>query len=150
MSILYRRRDFIQAAAAVTAGTWAAGGLEAADVRTAQFMEKRRSETLRYIESMRFKDEPYGRRHDIRKALLRAENHVWEQQNADGGFTWIRGTKFEYGHPLLGAPVNGSGMFPTWFRTLSLAYLGKALPESRTGSFDWHFSNCPGIQFFFP
>lgn len=91
-----------------------------------------------------------NRRDDIRKALLRAEDHVWKQQNADGGFTWIRGTKFEYGHPLLSAPVDGSGMFPTWFRTLSLAYLGRALPESRTGSFDWHFSNCPGIQFFFP
>jgi hypothetical protein len=84
----------------------------------------------------------------IRAALARAENHVWAQQNADGGFTWIRGTAFSYGHPLLSAPVDGSGMFPTWFRTLSLAFLGRALPASRTGAFDWHFSNCPGIQFF--
>ncbi len=90
------------------------------------------------------------RKIDIRNALLRAEDHVWAQQNEDGGFTWIRGTKFVYGHPLLSAPMDGSGMFPTWFRTLSLAYLGKALPESRTGAFDWHFANCPGIQFFLP
>ena len=39
-------------------------------------------------------------------------------------------------------------MFPTWFRTLSLAYLGAALPDSATGSCDWHFANSPGIQFF--
>ena len=88
------------------------------------------------------------RREDVRKALLLAEDHMWEQQNADGGFVWIRGTKFEYGHPLLSSPVDGSGMFPTWFRTLALASLGKALPESRTGAFPWQFSRCPGIQFF--
>ena len=91
---------------------------------------------------------PESRQADaIRQALARAEDHVWAQQNADGGFTWIRGEKFSYGHPLLTAPVDGSGMFPTWFRTLSLAYLGTALPDSRTGAFDWHFANCPGIQF---
>ncbi|MBL9177431.1 MAG: hypothetical protein JNM65_05155 [Verrucomicrobiaceae bacterium] len=87
---------------------------------------------------------------EIEKALARAEDHMWAQQNDDGGLTWIRGVKFQYGHPLLAAPVDGSGMFPTWFRTLALAYLGKALPTSRTGAFDWHFAQCPGIQFFHP
>lgn len=86
----------------------------------------------------------------IEQALARAEDHVWSHQNEDGGFTWIRGTKFEYGHPLLAAPVDGSGMFPTWFRTLALAYLGIGLPSSRTGAYDWHFAQCPGIQFFHP
>lgn len=90
-----------------------------------------------------------SRRADIQKALLRAEPHVWQQQNDDGGFTWIRGAAFAYGHPLLSAGKDASGMFPTWFRTLSLAYLGRALPQSQAGGFDWHFSNCPGIQFFF-
>jgi hypothetical protein len=87
---------------------------------------------------------------EIEKALARAEDHLWHHQNDDGGFTWIRGTRFQYGHPLLAAPVDGSGMFPTWFRTLALAYLGKGLPTSRTGAFDWFFSQCPGIQFFHP
>jgi hypothetical protein len=87
------------------------------------------------------------RRDEILHALRRAERHVWGHQNEDGGFTWIRGTAFEYGHPLLAAPADGSGMFPTWFRTLSLAYLGAALPDSATGSCDWHFANSPGIQF---
>ena len=87
---------------------------------------------------------------EIAKALALAEDHVWNHQNDDGGFTWIRGTKFQYGHLLLDSPVNGSGMFPTWFRTLALAYLGRALPASRTGTYDWHFCQCPGIQFFYP
>ncbi|MBX7212213.1 MAG: hypothetical protein K1X78_28155 [Verrucomicrobiaceae bacterium] len=89
-------------------------------------------------------------RAEIEKALARVEDHVWSHQNNDGGFTWIRGTKFQYGHPLLAAPVDGSAMFPTWFRTLALAYLGQALPTSRTGAFDWHFAQCPGIQFYYP
>jgi hypothetical protein len=45
---------------------------------------------------------------------------------------------------------NVSAMFPTWFCTLSLAYLGKAPPESFVGSFDWQFSGCPGLQFWRP
>jgi hypothetical protein len=85
---------------------------------------------------------------EIQKALERAEAHLWENQNNDGGFTWIRGQKFTYGHPLLAAPTDGSGMFPTWFRTLAIAYLGKALPSALSGAFDWHFAQCPGIQFF--
>ena len=38
-------------------------------------------------------------------------------------------------------------MFPTWFRTLTLAYLAKALPDSVVGRYDWQFCNCPGLQF---
>jgi hypothetical protein len=90
------------------------------------------------------------RRDDIIAALRRAEPHVLAMQNHDGGFTWIRGTQFSYGHPLMTAGEDASGMFPTWFRTLSLAYLGKALPNSVAGRFNWHFQNAPGIQFWLP
>jgi hypothetical protein len=41
-------------------------------------------------------------------------------------------------------------MFPTWFRTLSLAYLAQALPDSVVGRFNWRFQNSPGIQFWLP
>lgn len=90
------------------------------------------------------------RRGDIRAALRRAEPHVLAMQNDDGGFGWVRGTAFSYGHPLMAAGKDASSMFPTWFRTLSLAYLGKALPDSIAGRFDWHFRNAPGIQFWLP
>jgi hypothetical protein len=90
------------------------------------------------------------RRDDIVAALRRAEPHVLAMQNDDGGFVWIRGAAFSYGHPLMAAGKDASGMFPTWFRTLSLAYLAKALPDSITGRFNWHFHNAPGIQFWRP
>ena len=90
------------------------------------------------------------RRDDILAALRRAEPHVLAMQNDDGGFVWIRGAAFSYGHPLMTAGKDASGMFPTWFRTLSLAYLGKALPDSMAGRFNWHFHNAPGIQFWLP
>lgn len=90
------------------------------------------------------------RRDDIRAALRRAEAHVLAMQSDDGGFVWVRGTAFSYGHPLMAAGKDASGMFPTWFRTLSLAYLGKALSDSITGRFNWHFRNAPGVQFWLP
>lgn len=91
-----------------------------------------------------------ARRDDIRAALRRAEPHVLAMQNGDGGFVWVRGTAFAYGHPLMAAGRDASGMFPTWFRTLSLAYLGQALPDTTVGRFDWQFCNAPGIQFWRP
>jgi hypothetical protein len=52
-----------------------------------------------------------------------------------------------YGHENMFSGVNESALFPTWFRTLSLAYLGKVLPESNVGRFHWQFNDCPGYQF---
>ena len=89
------------------------------------------------------------RRDEILDSLRRAVPHVLANQNDDGGFAFIQGSPFCYGHPLLSSSPNGSGMFPTWFRTLTLAYLGTALPDSAAG-FDWNFDNCPGYQFWLP
>ena len=87
---------------------------------------------------------------EIREALQRTLPHVFSNQNDDGGFSFVRGEQFSYGHPLLSSSPNGSGMFPTWFRTLSVAYLGKALPNSIAGGYNWDFHNCPGCQFWLP
>ena len=89
---------------------------------------------------------PY-RRDEIHKALERGLARVLVNQNADGGFVFMRDRGFSYGHSLMASGANVSAMFPTWFRTLTLAYLGKGLPGSIVGSFDWQFCNCPGIQF---
>jgi hypothetical protein len=40
-----------------------------------------------------------------------------------------------------------SNIFATWFRTLSLAYIGRGFPDSWAGGFDWHFEKVPGLQF---
>ncbi|MGV8096723.1 MAG: hypothetical protein AB2L24_33105 [Mangrovibacterium sp.] len=88
------------------------------------------------------------REDEIKNALRSAVPHVLAMQNDDGGYVWVRGgDKFEYGHPLMATGKDVSGMFPTWFRTLSLTYLGKALPDSVAGKFDWDFCSTPGCQF---
>ena len=85
---------------------------------------------------------------DIRAALRRALNWVLRNRMPDGGFVFLLDREFEYGHPELLGPRNRGAMFPTWFRTLSLALIAQALPDSRVGGHPWHFVRCPGYQFF--
>jgi len=87
------------------------------------------------------------RREDIRAALERALPWVLSNQGEDGGFVFVLDRPYEYGHPELRSEKNMGAMFPTWFRTLSLAYLGKVLAESPVGRYPWNFVNCPGPQF---
>lgn len=87
------------------------------------------------------------RRADIRRALDKGLARVLVNQNPDGGFVFMRDVAFTYGHPALASGKDQSAMFPTWFRTLTLAYLGQALPDSVVGACDWQFCNCPGLQF---
>ena len=87
------------------------------------------------------------RREEIKKSLERAIVWVLVNMNEDGGFVFRRMEPFVYGHKLMSSGKDESAMFPTWFRTLSLAYLAKALPSSFLGKFDWQFIRCPGYQF---
>jgi hypothetical protein len=87
------------------------------------------------------------RRDEIRVALERGLKQVLLNQTDDGGWWFVRGKGFAYGHEQLAASASQGAMFPTWFRTLTLAYLGKALPDSVVGRYDWQFCNCPGLQF---
>jgi len=84
------------------------------------------------------------RRHDIEAALTRAAEWVMENRMDDGGFMFIRGRDFEYGHPELLGKADQGAMFPTWFRTLSLALISRAAP---TAPCPWQFVECPGFQF---
>ena len=86
------------------------------------------------------------RRDDVRRALDGAVEWVLSNQNDDGGFVFMRGQPFEYGHPLMRSERDESGMFPTWFRTLSLAYVGRALSDGCIGGHPWRFVRCPGYQ----
>lgn len=87
------------------------------------------------------------RRSDIEAALTKAADWVQTNQMSDGGFVFIRNRPFEYGHPQLRSETNQSAMFPTWFRLLSLALIGKALPGNALGRVPWQFLSCPGMQF---
>lgn len=87
------------------------------------------------------------RRADIEATLARAADWVLTNQTADGGFVFIRNRPFEYGHSELRGEANRGAMFPTWFRLLSLALIGKALPQHPLGRIRWQFVRCPGMQF---
>ncbi len=87
------------------------------------------------------------RRTDIQAALRRATGWVMTNRAADGGFVFIRNVPFEYGHGELRGEANRGAMFPTWFRLLSLALMGKALPDHQLGRVPWQFTRCPGMQF---
>ena len=84
---------------------------------------------------------------DIKTALEKAISCVLSHQNEDGGFVFMRDREFKYGHKEMYSGINESAMFPTWFRTLSMAIAGQALPNSFIGKFNWQFVSCPGYQF---
>jgi hypothetical protein len=84
---------------------------------------------------------------EVLTVLKRGLPWVLTNMNEDGGFVFRRGESFLYGHDFMSSMSDESAMFPTWFRTLSLAYLAKALPGSFVGHFDWQFLQCPGHQF---
>ncbi|HUU21332.1 MAG TPA: hypothetical protein VM389_02235, partial [Phycisphaerae bacterium] len=83
----------------------------------------------------------------IRQALASAARWVLDNRMPDGGFVFVLDRAFEYGHPQLRGEANAGAMFPTWFRTLSLAIIGKALPDHPLGRYPWGFVRCPGCQF---
>lgn len=87
------------------------------------------------------------RREEIRSALEKALFWIMVNSNSDGGWVFRRGESFFYGHELMESKRNESGMFPTWFRTLSLAYLGQILSYEQDVKYRWRFFRCPGLQF---
>lgn len=87
------------------------------------------------------------RRDEVRGALERAALWILGNQCADGGFVFVKGRPFEYGHPELAGAAGRGAMFPTWFRLLSLAYIGTAVPGHALGGERWRFARCPGVQF---
>jgi hypothetical protein len=86
------------------------------------------------------------RRDEVHTALVRAADWVLSTQTPDGGFAFKVGQAYSYGHPQLSNPAEMGGMFPTWFRTLNLALLAKALPEHPLGRYSWNIISCPGPQ----
>lgn len=63
------------------------------------------------------------RHDDIEKVLRRAFIFILGNQNDDGGFVFLRDSEFDYGDQQTSSLKNESALFPTWFRTLSIAYI---------------------------
>ena len=78
----------------------------------------------------------------VRQALERGAQWVKSNQTPDGGLQFIKNRDFEYGHPQLLGPKDGGAMFPTWFRTLTLALTAKAFGDASV-----QLIRCPGMQF---
>lgn len=91
--------------------------------------------------------EEKGNKEEIVSVLKTGLDRVLVNLNPDGGYVFMRDKEFEYGQKDLYSGKNVSAMFPTWFRTLTIAYIGKVAPDSLAGAFDWQFCNCPGLQF---
>jgi len=87
------------------------------------------------------------RRDDIAGALIKAKTHVLSNQTADGGFVFFKNGDFEYGHKQLFGQRNTGAMFPTWFRTLSLALTDTYICEINQTDSPYVFTNIPGFQF---
>jgi len=84
---------------------------------------------------------------EVQSALRRAFKWVLANANEDGGFVFSRNEPFVYGHEHMASSENESAMFPTWFRTLSLAYLSQAVDIPGWPADGWQWIRCPGYQF---
>ena len=87
------------------------------------------------------------RKEDIRQALEKSIPWILVNANPDGGWVFRRYEAFQYGHELMRAEAEESSMFPSWFRTLALAYLGKILMGTAIGSYPWTYLSGPGLQY---
>lgn len=68
-------------------------------------------------------------------------------QNQFGGCVSQRYEAFQYGHPAILAEREESSMFPTWFRSLALAYLSRAIGGNRIAFPAYRFLSASGHQF---
>lgn len=89
------------------------------------------------------------RRDDILASLEKAMAWVLVNRNAsDGGWVFRRHQAYDIPpHEAMCVAKDESSMAYTWFRTLSLAYLARALPDSPIATRHWHFDLFPGLQF---
>lgn len=87
------------------------------------------------------------RKDDVQTALTQAVDWILRNRMADGGFVFILDVDYEYGHDQLRGERGVGAMFSTWFRSLTLAYLGMALSGIWLGQYRWNVSGGPGYQF---
>ena len=76
---------------------------------------------------IRFANQTDYKNRETISALKKAFIWILANQNVDGGYVFIRNESFHYGHSEMSSGRNESAMFPTWFRTLTIAYLSNYL-----------------------
>jgi hypothetical protein len=91
---------------------------------------------------IRFGNSSKNKNLEIETALKRAFIFILSNENEDGGFVFRRDQEFWYGHEEMKSGYNESAMFPTWFRTLSIAYVVNALNIKN----DFNLARSPGFS----
>ena len=89
------------------------------------------------------------RNDEVERSLAHAMYWILANFKENGGAVFRRHETLNYGHALMSAGVEEPTLFPTWFRTLCLAYLGQHLTQTAVGRYSWQFLSGPGHQFFF-
>lgn len=84
---------------------------------------------------------------EVKKCLGKALRWIVFNMNPDGGFSFSKHAPLFYGHDLMASGPDESAMFPTWFRTLTLAYLYHVIAGNPTCNIEWQFIKSPGHQF---
>ncbi len=79
---------------------------------------------------------------EVDAALKKAIPWILCNQVDDGGFVFRLNEPLVYGHSEMSSERNQGAMFPTWFRTLTLAYL-----MNHFGSTLFNLSECPGYEY---
>lgn len=78
---------------------------------------------------------------DIDNALRKAFSWVLYNQMKDGGFVFKLYEPLTYGHVEMSNKKNESSMFPTWFRTLSIAYIERYFYNTH-----FNINKSPGLE----
>jgi hypothetical protein len=78
-----------------------------------------------------------------RAALTKAFGWILQNQMPDGGFTFRLGESLNFGSTETSSARDHGALLPTWFRTLSLAYLAK-FHGARS---EFVITRCPGYEF---
>lgn len=81
------------------------------------------------------------RKKEIDATLKKALLWVLCNQTEDGGFVFRLNESMIYGHREMASPKNCGGMFSTWFRTLTLAYLARYFSVA-----GFYLNSAPGLE----
>ena len=79
----------------------------------------------------------------VEQSLKKALCWIYFNKDRYGGYKFKFGEPFIYGHKLVGSGILEGGLMPTWFRTLSLAYIYNFLNINN----NFKLKRTPGYEF---
>jgi len=80
---------------------------------------------------------------EVRESIKKSFNWILTNQVEDRGFVFRLEEPFAYGSVETSSKKNEGAMLPTWFRTLSIAYMANFLNVDS----NFKITNCPGYEF---